>query len=176
MNADALAKLGSQKDAPLLGVIPLEIQLQPSIPKVEVMEVEVQKENLWTTPIKEFIINGTLPSEKDEARRLRYNAAQYMIYDGILYKKGFNRPLLRCIAGDECLYIMREVHESICGNHAGGTSLAHKILHQGYFWPTLRKDAHKFAKACDSCQRFANVNSNPAVPLKTLSSPWPFAV
>ena len=71
---------------------------------------------------------------------------------------------------------MREVHEGICGNHSGGASLAHKILRQGYYWPTLHKDAHAFAKACDSCQRFSNTNKNPAVPLKTLTSPWPFAV
>ncbi|XP_063942814.1 uncharacterized protein LOC135150442 [Daucus carota subsp. sativus] len=113
-DADALAKLGSQRDAHMLGVIPLEIRYQPSIPKIEVLDVEVDESNLWTTPIQEYIANGTLPADKDEARKLRYRAAQY--------------------------------------------------------------DAHAFAKACDSCQRFSNTNKNPAVPLKTLTSPWPFAV
>ena len=160
----------------MLGVIPLEIQHQPSIPKIEVMDVEADETNLWTTPIHEYIANGTLPTDKDEARKLRYKAAQYVIYDGILYKRGFNRPLLRCVAGVRCEYIMREVHEGICGNHSGGASLAHKILRQGYYWPTLHKDAHAFARACDSCQRFSNTNKSPAVPLKTLTSPWPFAV
>ncbi|XP_074352820.1 uncharacterized protein LOC141691971 [Apium graveolens] len=173
---DALAKLGSQREATLLGVIPLEIKKQPSIFQAEVMGVEVQREESWVTPILDYITKGTLLVDKDEARRIKYKETRYVIYNENLYKRGFNRPLLRCIAGDECDYIMREVHGGICGNHAGGTSLAHKILRHGYYWPTLRKDAHEFARACDRCQRFANLNSNPAVPLKPLTSPWPFAV
>ncbi|XP_063947517.1 uncharacterized protein LOC135152036 [Daucus carota subsp. sativus] len=119
-DADALAKLCSQRDAHMLGVIPLEIQYQPSIPKIEVLDVEVEESDLWTTPIQEYIANGTLPTDKDEARKLRYKAAQFVIYDGILYKRGFNQPLLRCVVGIRCEYIMREVHEGICGNHSGG--------------------------------------------------------
>ena len=55
----------------MLGVIPLEIQYQPSIPKIEVLDVEVEESNLWTTPIQEYIVNRTLPTDKDEARKLR---------------------------------------------------------------------------------------------------------
>ncbi|XP_074336100.1 uncharacterized protein LOC141673268 [Apium graveolens] len=69
-NADALAKMGSQQEAVLLGSIPLEIQ------------------------------EGTLPEDKFMARRLRYQAARYVIYDEVLYKRGFNQPLLR--ACDRC--------------------------------------------------------------------------
>ncbi|XP_074346603.1 uncharacterized protein LOC141685400 [Apium graveolens] len=64
-NADALAKMGSQQEAVLLGSIPLEIQ------------------------------EGTLPEDKFMAHRLRYQAARYVIYDEVLYKRGFNQPLLR---------------------------------------------------------------------------------
>ena len=59
----------------MLGVIPLEIQYQPSIPKIEVLDVEVDESDLWTTPIQEYIANGTLPADKDDARKLRYKAA-----------------------------------------------------------------------------------------------------
>ena len=45
-DADALAKLVSQRDAHMLGVIPLEIQYQPSIPKIEVLDVEVEESDL----------------------------------------------------------------------------------------------------------------------------------
>ncbi|XP_063948146.1 uncharacterized protein LOC135152232 [Daucus carota subsp. sativus] len=67
-DVDALAKFGSQRDAHMLGVIPLEIQYQPSIPKIEVLDVEVDEFDLWTTSIQENIANGTLPVDKDEAR------------------------------------------------------------------------------------------------------------
>ncbi|XP_074351512.1 uncharacterized protein LOC141690628 [Apium graveolens] len=39
-NADALAKMGSQQEAVLLGSIPLEIQEIPSIPEIEIIQVD----------------------------------------------------------------------------------------------------------------------------------------
>ena len=183
--ADSLARLGSKKEARLLGVIPLHIQPRPSIEETskitrfrgEVMEVEgTRVKETWMTPIQRFIQEGWLPDDKLEARKLRYKVARYTIYDGSLYKRGFNQPLLKCVDGKECEYILSEVHEGICGNHSGGGSLAMKILRQGFYWPTMKGDAFKFAKACDKCQRFANYSHSPVTNLTPLASPWPFAM
>lgn len=118
-NAHALAKLGSQRDSTLLGVIPLQIQEQPSIFREEVMDVELPTEDSWMTPIYSYLDKGELPSNHDEARKLKYHAAKYVIYDGTLYKRGFNQPLLKCVVGDQCRYILEEIHEGVCGNHSG---------------------------------------------------------
>ncbi|XP_074336611.1 uncharacterized protein LOC141673769 [Apium graveolens] len=127
-NADALAKMGSQQEAVLLGSIPLEIQEIPSIPEIEIMQVDEALKETWMTPILAYIHRGTLPEDKFKVRRLPYQAARYVVYDEVLYKRGFNQPLLRCIDKEEGNYILREVHEGICGNHSGGISLAMKVL------------------------------------------------
>ncbi|XP_074328834.1 uncharacterized protein LOC141666392 [Apium graveolens] len=127
-NADALAKMGSQQEAVLLGSIPLEIHEIPSIPEVKMMQVDEVPKETWMTPILAYIHKGTLLEDKFKARRLRYQATRYVVYDEILYKKGFNQPLLRCVDEEEGNYILREVHEGICGNHSGGSSLAMKVL------------------------------------------------
>ncbi|XP_074346342.1 uncharacterized protein LOC141685117 [Apium graveolens] len=150
-NADALEKMGSQQEAVLLGSIPLEIQEIPSIPEIEIMQVDEAPKETWMTPILAYVREGTLPEDKFKARRLRYQAARYVIYDEVLYKRGFNQPLLRCIDEEEGNYILREVHEGICGNHSGGSSLAMKVLRQGYYWPTMKEDAKNFVRACDHC-------------------------
>ncbi|KAL4285247.1 hypothetical protein GQ457_16G016930 [Hibiscus cannabinus] len=49
--------------------------------------------------------------------------------------------------------IMYHCHAAACGGHFGGNRTAAKILQAGFYWPTLFKDAHAFAKACDQCQR-----------------------
>ena len=82
----------------------------------------------WMTPVWAYIKEGILPKDPKEAQRVKYKSARYMIYDDVLYMRGFNIPLLKCIDGDECNYILREVHEGFCGNHSGGGSLAQKIL------------------------------------------------
>ncbi|XP_074352271.1 uncharacterized protein LOC141691431 [Apium graveolens] len=173
-NADALAKMGSQEEAVLLGSIPLEIQEIPSIPEIEIMQVDKAPKERWMMPILAYIHKGTLPEDKFKARRLRYQAARYVIYDEVLYKRGFSKALLRCVDEEEGNYILREVHEGICGNHSWGSSLAMKVLRQGYYWPTMKEDAINFVRACDRCQRFANYSSVLATLLTPMVSPWPF--
>ncbi|XP_074323190.1 uncharacterized protein LOC141660126 [Apium graveolens] len=94
-NADALEKMGSQQEAVLLGSIPLEIQEIPSIPEIEVMQVDGAPKETWMMPILTYIHKGTLPEDKFKVRRLRYQAARFVMYDEVLYKRGFNQPLLR---------------------------------------------------------------------------------
>ena len=50
-------------------------------------------------------------------------------------------PILKCVGKEDANYILKEVHEGICGNHIGARTLAGKTLRQGYYWPTMLKDA-----------------------------------
>lgn len=50
-------------------------------------------------------------------------------------------------------YVLREIHERVCGSHAGGQAVARKVLLAGYFWPTLKEDAKYLVQKCESCQR-----------------------
>lgn len=124
---------------------------------------------------RRLLKDQTLPEDKEEAQKLRCRAAYYVLQDEVLYKRGFSMPLLRCTGGDEANYVLREVHEGICGNHTAGPALAYKILRQGYYWPTLKKDAIQFVRACDKCQRFSSIQRQPSQELTAVSSPWPFA-
>ncbi|XP_074362926.1 uncharacterized protein LOC141703258 [Apium graveolens] len=175
-NADALAKMGSQQEAMFLGSIPLKIQEISSIPEIEIMQVDEAPKETWMTPILAYVREGTLSEDKFKARRLRYQAARYVIYDKVLYKRCFNQPLLRCVDDEEGNYILREVHEGIYGNHSGGSSLPMKVLRQGYYWPTMKEEATNFVRACDRCQCFANYSFMPATLLTSMVSPWPFAM
>ncbi|KAL2237688.1 UNVERIFIED_CONTAM: hypothetical protein Sindi_0960500 [Sesamum indicum] len=67
--------------------------------------------------------------------------------DGDLYKRGFSLALLKCLTSEERNYVLREIHEGICGNHLGGKALAGKALRQGFFWPTMLSDAHGLSAA-----------------------------
>ncbi|XP_022897512.1 uncharacterized protein LOC111411189 [Olea europaea var. sylvestris] len=89
--------------------------------------------------------------------------------------RSFSSPLQRCVGREEATYILRKIHEGVCGNHSGGVSLAQKILRQGYYWPTLKRDALEFVQKCDKCQRFSPVQRQPSQDLITVSSPWPLS-
>ena len=42
-------------------------------------------------------------------------------------------PNLKCVKEDKAKYILKEVHEGICGNHTSPRSLVSKIIKTGYF-------------------------------------------
>ena len=83
-------------------------------------------------------------------------------------------PYLKCVDDDEAKYILEEIHEGICGDHAGPRSLVSKVIRTGYFWPTMQVDALELIKKCDKCQRFGNVQRLPAERMITITSSWPF--
>ena len=46
-----------------------------------------------------------------------------------------------CLGSTDSDYIIREMHEGIYRDHDRGRASAHKIIRQGYFWPTMYEDA-----------------------------------
>ena len=102
------------------------VQLSPLIDSDDVQEI-VSKSN-WTTTIASYLKDGILPDEKKAARKLKVRAASFVLIKDVLYKKGFSRPYLRCLGNEEADYVMREVHEGICGNHSVSRLLVHKLV------------------------------------------------
>ena len=131
--ADALANLGSKTEEELCRKISVEFLAEPSIdtaPPAEVHVHEIVNESVasWMDPILDYILHGTQPINKAEARRLRAVVARYTIVDGKLFKRSYTGPLLRCLADNEALQVLTEIHEGHCGNHSGGRTLAHKAM------------------------------------------------
>ncbi|GAU39748.1 hypothetical protein TSUD_219910 [Trifolium subterraneum] len=66
--------------------------------------------------------------------------------------------------------------EKEAATHLGGLSLSRKTLRAGYYWPTMQQHAKEHVKKCDKCQRHGDMHLSPPHELKSLSSPWPFAL
>jgi len=112
---------------------------------------EVDSECNWTTPLISYLKTNVLPDEKGAARKLKVQASWFVLMKDVLYKRKFSQPYLRCLGHEEANYVMREVHEGICGNHSGVRSLVHKLIRAGYYWLTMLKDTQAYVKSCDKC-------------------------
>ena len=145
------------------------VQLSPLIESSEVQEIG-SKSN-WTIAIASYLKDGLLPNEKKAARKVKVRAARFVLIKDVLYKRGFSRLYLRCLVDEEANYIIREVHEGICGNHSGSRSLVHKLVRAGYYWPTMQADAEAYVRACDKCQRFNNIIRRPTEELTPMTAP-----
>ncbi|XP_022159204.1 uncharacterized protein LOC111025623 [Momordica charantia] len=142
VNADALARLAAAYGTDLGRTISVEILLEPSIKAQEKMDIDEQRqsEENWMSHLIKYLKDGILPDEMIEGQQLQRQAARYVLKDESLYKRGYSLPLLKCLTLNEADYVMREIHEGVCGNHFVVRSLSHKIVRQGYYWPTMLND------------------------------------
>ena len=128
----------------------------------------------WMDPIWDYLVEGTLSSDPNKASKLRARSARFTVHLGTLYKRSFCMPILKCIGKEDANYILREVHEGICGNYIEARTLAGKTLRQGYYWPTMLKDAIELVRKRKACQEHAKISYLPFEPLTSIISPWPF--
>ena len=124
--ADCLTKAASAEHMITHGNVLSFVQLSPLIDSDHMQEIV--SESNWTTPIASYLKNGALPDEKEAARKLKVRVARFILIKDVLYKRGFSRPYLWCLGNEEVDYVMREVHEGVCGNHSGSRSLIHKLV------------------------------------------------
>nr|KYP53812.1 Retrovirus-related Pol polyprotein from transposon 17.6 [Cajanus cajan] len=174
--ADQLARLASSTRKP--GQLRTTLHLDLEAPSMVITECLATERSSWTwiTDMVDYLEHGRVPIDSLAARKLRTQAARYTMVGGELYRRGFSVPLLKCVEAEQADYILREIHEGICGFHSGGRTLAAKVLRAGYYWPTLRDDCLKFVKHCTSCQQHGNLIHASAEELHGISSPWPFAM
>ena len=172
--ADALAKLATALQEDIGGSTPVEYLAEPSIDLYSMMVAPVGFVPSCMDLIWDYINDGSLPDDPKEAAKIRVRSSRFTNHKGSLYKRGFFTPFLKCIAGEDTEYVLREVHEGICGNHIGARTLAGKVLRQGYYWPTILKDATDLVKRCRICQEHAKISRLPSEPLTSITNPWPF--
>ena len=120
----------------------------------------------WIEPIRSYISEGKVPSNKWEARKLKDQAARFVLVEEKLFKWRLSGPLMTCVEKEAARKVMKEVHGGSCGNNSGGRALAIKIKRLGYLWPTMIKD-------CEKCQRNAPTIHLPAELLSSIASPYP---
>ncbi|XP_034673387.1 uncharacterized protein LOC117904737 [Vitis riparia] len=148
--ADALASIAASLPIKEAILLPIHVQTNPSVVETSTcntIEANQADGQDWTETIIRYLQAGTLPEEPKQAHKTQVQAARFILIGGHLYNRSFIGPYLRCLDHSEALYVLAELHEGVCGNHSGGRSLAHRAHSQGYYWPTMRKDAVAYVKS-----------------------------
>eukprot|EP00253_Pinus_taeda_P013423 PITA_13423 len=130
----------------------------------------------WYADIANYLVAGKLPSHLShrERRKIIQQSARYSWISGCLFHTGIDQEIRRCVGEDEIYDILKSCHDGPCGGHFADKRTAHKVLRMGYYWPSLFKDAKKYVKACDSCQRMGHPNHRDEMPLNPQVTLEPF--
>ena len=83
----------------------------------------------WMDPIIEFLAEDRIPDDESEANKICRVASRYWLsVNRKLYRRSFGGPYHLCLHPGKVDELLAELHEGVCGGHAGGHSLAHRAM------------------------------------------------
>nr|GEW34869.1 reverse transcriptase domain-containing protein [Tanacetum cinerariifolium] len=109
--ANVLSKLASVTFNHLTKEILVEVLNAKSVDVKEISTIVEEEGDNWITLIVKCLEMGIWPEVEKEARNLRIKISQYVMEEGVLFKKSYLDPILRCVGPLQANYVIREVHE-----------------------------------------------------------------
>ena len=107
---------------------------------------------------EEFLLTWVIPVVIEKSKKYGFvrRATKYKLIGDTLYMKGADLVLRRVPWKEELYRVLEENHEGACGGHFSFKTTLHKILQEGYVWPSIRKDVNHWFTSCKMCQVFRN--------------------
>ncbi|KAJ9544480.1 hypothetical protein OSB04_024187 [Centaurea solstitialis] len=149
-----------------LGSSPSFPPINDSLPDDQLLSVS-SSDSPWYADFVNFLACGIVPHDLSSHQRKNFlhDVRYYFWDDPFLYRSCADSIIRRCIPSEETESVLAHCHTLPCGGHAGTGKTVAKVLHSGFFWPTLFRDADKFVKNCDRCQRSGNISRRHEMPL-----------
>jgi ribonuclease HI len=122
---------------------PDETSAQPEVPSAaegEALRIEGERNGVapnqnWQTPYLQYLLQGELPLDKAEARRLTRRAKSFCLLgdEKELYHRSPSGILQRCIPVAQGKELLQEIHSGACGHHAAPRTLVGNAFRQGFY-------------------------------------------
>ena len=94
--------------------------------------------------------------------------------DGVLFWHNYDNVLLIFLENVNVDHFLTELHDGLVGGHFDEETTIDRVLREGYYWPTLFRDAHIYARKCHICQVNAGRERRYAFPLQPITVQNPF--
>ena len=107
----------------------------------------------WYADIVNYLACGLMPYEfnNPHKRKLRTDSRFYIWDYPLLFRRGIDMIIKRCVPEIEQGEIIDKCHASPYGGHFEGDITTQKILQSGFYWPTIFKNYFEWVKHCDKC-------------------------
>eukprot|EP00253_Pinus_taeda_P031222 PITA_31222 len=142
----------------------------------EINEISIANSGSQYVDLIFYLKNGYAPPNLSykKKRAIRLKAKNFAIIDDVLFRQNYDSILLRCLEKPEAQKVLQELHDGPAGGHFGADTTAHNIIHAGYYWPTLFRDAHEYVRKCRNCQTSSGKQRKPGFPLQPVNIEQPF--
>lgn len=129
-----------------------------------VLDITMEDKNLWHFQLVKFLRDGVLPIDlmKSDKKAFKLKSSHFCILWDVLYRRGFNGILLRCLEYKDSQVTISCTHDGICEEYFSGPAIIKWLIHIGYYWPTMECDCIKYAKYYLKCQQHSNMFNQPS--------------
>jgi hypothetical protein len=97
-------------------------------------------EAVWTKPYLAYLIRGELLEDAIHLQQVMRRSKAFTIIQGELYKRSTTGVLQRCIAPEDGVALLWDIHVGTCGHHASSRTLVAKAFHSGFYWLSALHD------------------------------------
>jgi hypothetical protein len=123
-----------------------------------------------------FLDNQPPSDDNAEVERITHKSKMYHLIDGILYRRGVNGMMMKCISREEGIQLLQDIHSGVCRSHSSCRSIIGKAFRHGFYWPTAKDDAMEVITKWKDCQFFEKQTMKHTNPLRPIDLSWPFAI
>ena len=97
----------------------------------------------WFTNIVNYLATGKLPNHfsPHEKHHIIVHISNYSWVDNDLFRTGLDIIIRRCVREYGMVDILHGCHDGPCGGNFSDKRMTYKLLHSGYYWPRIFKDA-----------------------------------
>ncbi|GJZ04790.1 reverse transcriptase domain-containing protein [Tanacetum coccineum] len=93
-------------------------------------------------------------------RKKFFSGIKHYIWDDpYLFKSCPDGIIRRCMFSKELQGILEHCHMGPARGHYGADITAKKVFESGFYWLTIFKNAARYVRECDACQRAGNISS-----------------
>ena len=120
------------------------------LPDAQLFQVQIEVTDNWYDEMLGFLTKGMFPEAmgKERKKKIALRSRTFQVIAGVLYKRGIDQVVKRCVPDFEQRIVLKEAHQGIAGGHFSREITGKKIFQAGIWWPAVLKDAHEFAKQC----------------------------
>ena len=146
------------------------LHIDNTFPYEHILTFSLAETSPWFADIANYLSAGIIPPDLTFQQKKRFFAEvkRYFWEDPILFKQCVDKIIRRCVSESEVGEILKRCHSLECEGHFNGRRIGIKVLQSGFYWPSIFKDAHLFAKSCDRCQRTENIGRINEIPLTSI--------
>lgn len=111
----------------------------------------VDPPNDWRSVYVDCLDQGTLPTDRTDARRNYRHSKSFIMIEGELYKCNVSGIKQRCVLTEQGIRLLEDIHTGVCGHRAAPKTLVGITFWQRFHWSTTVGDATCIVRSCQGC-------------------------